>query len=94
MVTTIPDGAYPGRDGERGGDDVLRIDCAECELEGTTACLDCVVTFIVGLEPGVPLEVRPAEVITLRALAEGGLAPALRHRPRCRPPKELDHRPL
>ncbi len=66
-------------------DGVLRIDCGECELEGTAACVDCVVTFIVGLEPGEPLAVRPAEVVTLRSLSASGLAPVLRHRARCRP---------
>ena len=41
------------RDGERPDDgDVLRIDCAECVLEGTDACGDCVVTWLVDHDEG------------------------------------------
>lgn len=67
------------------GDDgpaALRIDCAECVLEGTAACVDCVVTFVVDREPGTALTVTPGEVRAFRALERGGLAPALRHRRR------------
>lgn len=60
---------------------VVRIDCAACALEGTSACADCVVTFLVRDDPGAVL-VELAEVRALGALARGGLAPALRHRPR------------
>jgi len=66
----------------RGDGGVLRIDCAECTLEGTAACSDCVVTFVVGHEPGTALVVSAAEARSLRALERGGLAPALRHRRR------------
>jgi len=61
---------------------VLRIDCATCVLDGTDACADCVVTFLVGHEPGQAVVVDAAEVRALRALARGGLTPALRHRAR------------
>lgn len=70
----------PNDDGWRDG--VLRIDCAECVLEGTAACADCVVTFLVGREPGAVVTVDAAEARTLGALARGGLAPVLRHRRR------------
>ena len=63
-------------------DGVLRIDCGECVLDGTAACADCVVTFLVGHEPGTAVVVAAAEVRALGALARGGLAPALRHRRR------------
>lgn len=63
-------------------DGVLRIDCAECSLEGTAACVDCVVTYLVGHEPGTAVVVDAAEAAMLRALARGGLAPMLRHRRR------------
>ena len=71
-------------DGSGGGNDpmVLTIDCAECVLEGTAACVDCVVTFLVGHEPGTAVLVDAAEVRALGALARGGLAPSLRHRRR------------
>lgn len=76
MVTTT---RWPNRTGDDG---VLRIDCATCALEGTAACVDCVVTFIVNREPGEVVVVDAAEVRALGALARGGLAPLLRHRPR------------
>lgn len=64
------------------GEGVLRIDCADCVLQGTAACVDCVVTFLVDRDPGEAVVVDVAEVRALHALARGGLAPALRHRPR------------
>jgi hypothetical protein len=69
---------------DRGGDEdrVLRIDCAECVLEGTSACVDCVVTYLVGHEDGTAFVVDAVEARTLDALARGGLAPVLRMRPR------------
>ena len=30
----------------------LRIDCGDCVMAGTSACDDCIVSFIVGREPG------------------------------------------
>lgn len=61
-------------------EDVLVIDCAECVLDGTDACADCVVTWLVGREPGEAVVVDVAEVRALRALQDGGLVPRLRHR--------------
>jgi hypothetical protein len=69
---------------QRGRDEVLRIDCDECTLDGTPACVDCVVTYLVDREPGRAVLVRPREVATLQLLAAGGLAPVLRHHPRTR----------
>jgi hypothetical protein len=63
-------------------DGVLRIDCGTCVLEGSAACDDCVVTFLVGREPGEAVVIDAVEVRALRALERGGLAPALRHRAR------------
>ena len=62
-----------------GTDDVLVIDCAECVLEGTDACGDCVVTWLVDREPGDAVVIDVAEVRALRALEHGGLVPMLRH---------------
>ena len=76
-MATTGRGRAPGDDGG-----VLRIDCGECVLEGTSACVDCVVTFIVDRTPGEAVVVDAAEVRTLGALARCGLAPTLRHRPR------------
>ena len=63
-------------------DGVLRIDCAACALEGTDACVDCLVTWLVDREPGVAVVIDVAEVRALRSLQEGGLVPRLRHRTR------------
>jgi hypothetical protein len=71
-----------GEQGEPGDPGVLRIDCAECVLEGTEACADCVVTWLVDREPGEAVVIDVAEVRALRTLGEGGLVPRLRHRPR------------
>jgi hypothetical protein len=51
-------------------------------MEGTSACGDCVVTFLCEREPGDAIIIDVAEVRALRLLEEGGLAPALRHRRR------------
>lgn len=66
----------PGHDG------VLTIDCAECMLEGTEACTDCVVTWLVDHTDGGAVVVDVAEVRALRALQRGGLVPRLRHQRR------------
>ena len=60
----------------------LRIDCAECVMRGTSACDDCVVSFIVEREPGDAIVVDVEEQRALRALGDGGLVPHLRHRAR------------
>lgn len=48
-------------------------------MEGTSACDDCVVTFLCGREPGDAILIDVVEARALRLLAQGGLAPALRH---------------
>jgi hypothetical protein len=56
-----------------------RIDCGECVMEGTSACDDCVVTFVVGREPGSALVIDYEEERAVRMLAGAGLLPRLRH---------------
>jgi hypothetical protein len=72
---------------------VLRIDCDECVMQATSACADCVVTFLCGGEgegegddgdDGARV-VDLDEVRALQTLARGGLVPALRHRRRVQP---------
>ena len=58
------------------------IDCDECVMAGTSACDDCVVSFIVNREPGDAVIVDADEERALRVLGEGGLVPRLRHRSR------------
>jgi hypothetical protein len=60
----------------------MRISCDECVMEGTSACDDCVVTFLCGRAPGDAVVIDVTEARALRLLEQGGLAPALRHRRR------------
>ena len=48
-------------------------------MAGTTACDDCVVTFVVDREPGEALVIDAAEERAVRLLARAGLVPRLRH---------------
>ncbi|MFM8236483.1 MAG: hypothetical protein ACKOBG_01815 [Actinomycetota bacterium] len=60
----------------------LVIDCDSCTMAATDACADCVVTFILGREPGDAVVVDADEERALRVLGDGGLVPQLRHRSR------------
>jgi hypothetical protein len=60
-------------------DAVMRIDCAECELQHSPACEDCVVTFLCDRSPGDAVTIDLAEERAIRMLADAGLAPGLRH---------------
>ncbi len=60
----------------------LTISCDDCRMQGTTTCDDCVVTFICGREPDDAIVIDVAEERAVRLLADGGLVPRLRHRPR------------
>jgi len=59
----------------------MRIDCDECRMQHTEVCTDCVVTYIVGREPGDAVVIDVAEVRAVRLLARAGLVPDLRHEP-------------
>lgn len=61
---------------------VFTIDCAQCAMQGTDACADCVVTFICSRGPDEAVVVDVAEVRALRMLGDAGLVPHLRHRRR------------
>jgi hypothetical protein len=60
-------------------DAVLRIDCGECALQCSSACDDCVVTFLCDRSPGDAVTIDLAEERAIRMLADAGLAPGLRH---------------
>lgn len=64
------------------GSPSFTIDCADCSMAHTDACADCVVTFICSREPGDAVVVDLAEYRAIELLAESGLVPELRHRPR------------
>jgi hypothetical protein len=55
------------------------IDCGECVMAGSSACDDCVVSFVLRREPGDALVVDAAEERALRLLGDEGLVPRLRH---------------
>ena len=60
----------------------MLIDCDECVMQGTAACDECVVTHILGREPGHAVVLDLAEERALRTMTEAGLVPGLLHLPR------------
>jgi hypothetical protein len=59
--------------------EVITIDCDDCTMQGTSACDDCVVTFLCGREPDEAIIIDAAEVRAMRMLSAAGLVPGLRH---------------
>jgi len=59
-------------------DDVSVISCDDCLMQRTSACDDCVVTFICGREPDEAVVIDVAEARAVRLLGEAGLVPRLR----------------
>lgn len=60
----------------------ITISCDECVLDRTTACDDCVVSFLLGREHDEPVVIDAAEARAVRLLQSAGLVPGLRHRRR------------
>lgn len=60
--------------------DSLSISCDDCSMRCTSACDDCVVTFLVGSddEESLVLDLDQARVV--RLLGKAGLVPALKFR--------------
>ena len=58
----------------------MTISCDECTMQHTSACDDCVVTFICGREPDDAVIIDAAEVRAVRLLSDAGLVPKLRYR--------------
>ena len=48
-------------------------------MQHTSACEDCVVTFVVNREPGYAVVIDSEEERAVRLLANAGLLPRLRH---------------
>jgi len=57
----------------------MRIDCDECVMQHTATCDDCVVTFLVGRQPGDAVVLDLDEERALRSLEQAGLVPGLLH---------------
>ena len=60
----------------------LSISCDECRMQHTSACGECVVTFICDRDPEDAVVIDQAEILALRTLGRSGLVPPLRHRRR------------
>ena len=58
----------------------LTIDCDCCTLRGTTACDDCVVSFLLEREPEDAVVIDADEARAMRMLERAGLVPTLRFR--------------
>jgi hypothetical protein len=56
----------------------VTIDCDCCALQGTNACEDCVVTFLLGREPDDAVVIDADEARAMRMLEQAGLVPSLR----------------
>lgn len=56
----------------------IAISCDDCSLQGTDACDDCLVTFVLGREPDDAVVIDAQEERTLRSLSRAGLVPSLR----------------
>jgi hypothetical protein len=56
----------------------LTIDCDCCALQGTDACEDCVVTFLLGREADDAVVIDAEEARAMRMLERAGLVPTLR----------------
>ena len=57
----------------------VNVDCSDCVTSGTSACDDCVVSFVVKRESGDAIVIDVAEERAVRMLARAGLVPELRH---------------
>lgn len=78
----VPDRAprVPAADADRG--EGLSIDCNSCAMQHTSACDDCVVTFICSRTPDDAVVVDVDEWRAVRLLQDAGMVPKLRHRRR------------
>jgi hypothetical protein len=55
------------------------ISCDDCVMQHTSACEDCVVTFLCDREPDEGILIDADEARAVRLLSGAGLAPRLRH---------------
>ena len=55
------------------------IDCNTCTMQNSSACDDCMVTYLCGREPDDAVIIDLAELRAVKLLSEAGLVPELRH---------------
>ena len=60
----------------------MRIDCADCVMQATDACDDCIVSFVASRDPGDAVVIDVAAERAVRMLARAGLVPESRHLPK------------
>jgi len=63
-------------------EDGFTVDCAQCAMQHTEHCDDCIVTFICNRDPDDAVVIDADEERAVRLLAGAGLVPRLRHVPR------------
>ncbi len=56
----------------------IAVSCEECSLENTSACDDCVVSFLLGPPASEAVVVDVMEARAMRLLQKAGLIPELR----------------
>jgi len=56
------------------------ISCDDCALRETSACGDCVVTFVLKNDASRPIRFSSPELRAVSMLADAGLVPSLKHR--------------
>jgi hypothetical protein len=56
----------------------ITVSCDECCLQGSDACDDCLVTFVLGREPDDAVVIDADDERALRSLSRAGLVPWLR----------------
>ncbi len=59
--------------------EVITIDCDTCIMKSTSACDDCVVTYLCERPAEQAVVVNLADFRAMKALADVGLVPGLRH---------------
>ena len=59
-------------------DATITVSCDDCRLQGTDACQDCLVSFVLGRDPDDAVVIDAEEARTVRMLAGAGLLPSLR----------------
>jgi hypothetical protein len=56
----------------------ITIDCDDCTLQYTSACEDCLVSFLLDRDPTDAVVIDAAEARAVRLLERAGLVPNLR----------------
>jgi hypothetical protein len=57
----------------------MLIDCDQCALQHTSACDDCLVTFVLSRDADDAVVIDADEARAVRMLTRVGLVPGLRH---------------